>query len=765
MSKICFVTSSLVGPTLNGGVGTAMYYQAYLMQEKGHEITILFNGNYQVKNAQYWKKAFAKLNIEFCDLIEQTSDISISIKDTNWWIWRSYHTMQWLKTKEYDIVHFAETCGYAYHTLQAKRTLNKFFNTKIVVTMHSPTEWIYEGNQIWPYEVNDKDKETRLFLKLNFAERYVCEHADYLLAPSKTMFEWAINKNWTLSSNRKVLFNPYFGNHNQNMDEIDLNHIIFFGVLDKRKGIDVFCEAICEYCKSNPNEELKVSFLGRKAEVDGETSQKYIEKVLGNLDIRIIIHDDFDTYKANEYIKSTGGLAVLCSRQDNSPYSVIECIDNNVPFICSNIGGIPELVDEKILFELNTIHLKNKLEEVKNIQWQTLQHKYNYVKANQLIVDNNERILLALNNERIDMKDHKSNQLVSICLAYYNHGRYIREVLKNLEQIQYNKYEIIIIDDGSTEKGSIEIFDMLSKQEEKNIHDIRFIKKTHLTKGGVYNLCAQEAKGEYLFFMNFEDIITQNCLEKMSTAIENAKVDVVTAYSQNFKGIGAPNVMNVELEINAPLGGIMEDGLIDFSFNSFAFLIKKVTFQKIGGMIESDEYGVEHCLIAKGLKQGYKLEVIPEVLGWKRSFATTKQLGYGTTPSYGGMELVLNAYFDNSVYMKYFMKNWCLPRFFDKPEIEDGDNGEQENLADDVLKTEKNVLEKQNQNLVKTLSEAQADAISARKELSSLNQEHIYAQTQINNLQLAIDNMEDATFWKLTKPLRYLIGAIRGNKK
>lgn len=227
MSKICFVTSSLVGPTLNGGVGTAMYYQACLLEKQGHEVSILFAGNYQVGNRQIWAKKFQAMNISFYGLDEEINDYKINIEDSNWWLWRSYYTMRWLEDKEYDLVHFAETCGYAYHTLQAKRTLNKFSNTQIVVTMHSPTEWIYEGNEIWPYESGEKDRRTKLFLKLNYAERYVCEHADYLLAPSITMFKWAEDKKWKLAENREVLFNPYLGKKETVYSAIDENHLIF----------------------------------------------------------------------------------------------------------------------------------------------------------------------------------------------------------------------------------------------------------------------------------------------------------------------------------------------------------------------------------------------------------------------------------------------------------------------------------------------------------------------------------------------------------
>ena len=53
--------------------------------------------------------------------------------------------------------------------------------------------------------------------------------------------------------------------------------------------------------------------------------------------------------------------------------------------------------------------------------------------------------------------------LVSVVIPYYNDGKYIHETLESIQHQTYKNVEIILVDDGSTEKESIRVFDDLKK--------------------------------------------------------------------------------------------------------------------------------------------------------------------------------------------------------------------------------------------------------------------------------------------------------------
>ena len=67
------------------------------------------------------------------------------------------------------------------------------------------------------------------------------------------------------------------------------------------------------------------------------------------------IIDNYGPEEAKDYLsQGNGRLAVIPSRIENSPYTVIECAERQIPFIASRVGGIVDLIHredhDKVLF-------------------------------------------------------------------------------------------------------------------------------------------------------------------------------------------------------------------------------------------------------------------------------------------------------------------------------------------------------------------------------------------------------------------------------
>ena len=59
MPNICLVTSEIVGPFKNGGIGTHNYYlMQYLSKTKEINCTIIYNGAIENESYEYWKSKF-----------------------------------------------------------------------------------------------------------------------------------------------------------------------------------------------------------------------------------------------------------------------------------------------------------------------------------------------------------------------------------------------------------------------------------------------------------------------------------------------------------------------------------------------------------------------------------------------------------------------------------------------------------------------------------------------------------------------------------
>lgn len=115
-----------------------------------------------------------------------------------------------------------------------------------------------------------------------------------------------------------------------------------------------------------------------------------------------------------------------------------------------------------------------------------------------------------------------SKPKISIILPCYNVGRYIQKGLDSILSQTFNDWEAIMVDDGSNDDTPALIDDYAKKSE-------RFV-ALHTINQGVS--CARNegikiSKGELLFFMDPDDWIEPNCLEKCWETYTNGNADII----------------------------------------------------------------------------------------------------------------------------------------------------------------------------------------------------------------------------------------------
>lgn len=97
---------------------------------------------------------------------------------------------------------------------------------------------------------------------------------------------------------------------------------------------------------------------------------------------------------------------------------------------------------------------------------------------------------------------------VSIIVPIYNTKQYIRSCVKSVLKQTYDNWELILIDDGSSD-GSREICRILSKKDKR----IRFISQEHKGVSAARNVGLNLAQGESVFFLDSDDLIHPQLLE------------------------------------------------------------------------------------------------------------------------------------------------------------------------------------------------------------------------------------------------------------
>ena len=123
---------------------------------------------------------------------------------------------------------------------------------------------------------------------------------------------------------------------------------------------------------------------------------------------------------------------------------------------------------------------------------------------------------------------------VSIVIPVYRVSAYIERCLYSVMNQTYSVFECIIVDD-STDDDSIEKCErMLSSYKGA----IRFVILHHEKNRGLSaarNTGLKAATGEYIFFLDSDDVITDDCIEKlMETASQDLSVEMVQGNAKTY---------------------------------------------------------------------------------------------------------------------------------------------------------------------------------------------------------------------------------------
>lgn len=115
-------------------------------------------------------------------------------------------------------------------------------------------------------------------------------------------------------------------------------------------------------------------------------------------------------------------------------------------------------------------------------------------------------------------KDYK----ISVIIPVYNVEDYLTESVDSILNQTYKNYEVILIDDGSTDK-SPQICDTYSEKNDK----VNVIHTDNRGLSAARNLGTEKAQGEYIFYLDSDDYIKNNVIERMVKFVEQYDVDIV----------------------------------------------------------------------------------------------------------------------------------------------------------------------------------------------------------------------------------------------
>lgn len=612
--RILLATPEFVGPVRNGGIGTAFTAMAHQFRDAGYEVTVLFTVGQNAgddTDLKRWQRHYAHQGIE---LIPLAADSDEPVLEAPWYCWRAYRLYLWMRRNahRFDMAWFPEWRGEAYFVLSAKAVGTDFTDLPIGVVTHGPTAWAEGGNYALPFSIDT--------LYLEHMERHSAEMADIVVSPSQYLLDWEREQGWTLPQDTRVMQNMMMpgevveaGTPRQ-LDDVD--EWVFFGRLEVRKGLKIFIKAL----QRLPREALKarqVTFMGKAISDEGFNLVNYVEEALSGLPCKLEIITTYARNEALEYLSAGNRVAVIPSLIENSPYTVLECLTRGIAFIASDVGGIGELIHPedraRALFSPTPSDIARAMQRIQ-------ENGYSLCRTS-VAPRQTDKAWLELQGELLTRetraKDARKAPHITVCLTHHERPELLETALQSLRDQTYDDFDVVLVDDGSQSQAALDYLDTLESEFQRRGWTI--VRQDNAYLGAARNHAASRANGEYILFMDDDNLAKPWELSTFAQAAAHSGADILTTVSDLFTDDGPNGAPEASNRLWLPLGPAVGLGALRNVFGDANSLIRRTLFQSLGGF--TTDYGVGHEdweFFSRACLSGADLRVIPEPLFWYR---------------------------------------------------------------------------------------------------------------------------------------------------
>jgi glycosyltransferase involved in cell wall biosynthesis len=189
--------------------------------------------------------------------------------------------------------------------------------------------------------------------------------------------------------------------------------------------------------------------------------------------------------------------------------------------------------------------------------------------------------------------------LVSVIIPCYNYGRFIEEAIDSVLNQTFMNFEIIVVDDGSTDPFTKEVLNKLNKPKTRVI--FQHNQKLPATRNNGIEL----AEGKYICCLDADDLLKPTYLEKCVLKMEYYNLDICYSYIEEFED--SNNIW--------PTGEFSLKNLMNHNCVCVASVFKKEIWQKSGGYNPKMIHGYEDWEFWINIaKHGAIGDIVPEPL-------------------------------------------------------------------------------------------------------------------------------------------------------
>ena len=553
--KIWFLTGEFA-PDFGGGIGTYVENCAKMFAEAGDDVTVI------VRSLKENKEEKTKEGYKVVRFRQGEGEYYTYLGYDNALAYQYYEVIMKLIDKygKPDVIEMQEYNAYGQYIIQNKLMLNeKLKDIPLVVHLHTPSFETLKINQFNTYEAP--------FYWIGEMEKFCIKGADALLCPS----QFLADKLQYLVPDKKInVINLPFDIDKDELEKYqesnpiksDKKTLLYFGRTEYRKGVIQMLKGAEKLWEKGL--DFKVKIIGGDVKLEskgtfiGEELKKKYAKYIESENLEMLApipHLDLIPH----ILSATA--VTIPSLYENFPNTCIYSMWLGKPVLVSKSGGQAEMVQESgkngIIFDWDKEgDFEEKLEQLLNMSDEELQTMGNNAKTriNKLCnMETNLKLRRKFFEEVIRNKNKQKDKfpfveempkdeytkvyegekdLLSVVIPYYNLGKTLPETIESIKETEYKKYEIIIVNDGSTDQESIDVL----KQYE-NDEKIRIINIKNKGLANARNVGAEAAKGEFVAFIDADDKIDKTFYPKAINILHQYdNVSYVYSWVQYFEG-------------------------------------------------------------------------------------------------------------------------------------------------------------------------------------------------------------------------------------
>lgn len=180
---------------------------------------------------------------------------------------------------------------------------------------------------------------------------------------------------------------------------------------------------------------------------------------------------------------------------------------------------------------------------------------------------------------QVDSADRDHPPRISVIIPAYNRGGLLIEALESVFRQTWTDFEVIVVDDGSTDDTAALIAPFLSR--------ICFLRQSNRGVAAARNLGIRHARGEFICFLDSDDLwMTTKLEEQIAFAEQNAQYALIATEIEAFDESGEVSDRRKSKMYRIHNGFVLEHLLFSNWIQSSTVMVRRSVLLSVGGFDE-----------------------------------------------------------------------------------------------------------------------------------------------------------------------------------